>query len=89
MYKRQFYTWRDTYWASLHATGGVWFEGSGLFILKTAVAGICIALISAYYGTRKRQTSLDMMTYLSRANVMSVLVTLVVFFMLLVYEATP
>jgi ABC-type multidrug transport system ATPase subunit/ABC-type transporter Mla maintaining outer membrane lipid asymmetry permease subunit MlaE len=84
-----FYTWRDTYWASLHATGGVWFEGSGLFILKTAVAGICIALISAYYGTRKRQTSLDMMTYLSRANVMSVLVTLVVFFMLLVYEATP
>ncbi len=84
-----FYTWRDTYWASLHASGGVWFEGSGLFIVKTALAGLCIALISSYYGTRERKTTLDMMANLSRANVWSVLVTLGVFFMLLVYEARP
>jgi len=84
-----FYTWRDTYWASLHASGGVWFEGSGLFIVKTALAGLCIALISAYFGTRPRKTSLDMMANLSRANVWSVLVTLAVFFALLVYEARP
>lgn len=84
-----FYTWRDTYWAHLKPTGLFWFEGSGLFMLKTMSAGICIALISAYYGTKKRKTSLDTMTHLSRANVLSVLITLLVFFMLLVFEATP
>jgi ABC-type transporter Mla maintaining outer membrane lipid asymmetry permease subunit MlaE len=83
-----FYTWRDTYWASLHPTGTFWFDGTGLFIVKTAISGVCIALISAYYGSRKRETSLETMANLSGANVASVLVTLAVFFVLLLAEAT-
>ena len=82
-----FYTWVDTYWAGLQPTAGVWFGGTPLFILKTMSAGVCIALISAYYGTRKRKSSLETMTNLSRANVLSVLVTLGVFFALLMCEA--
>jgi len=83
-----FYTWYHTYWASLHPAGILWFEGTGLFILKTMSSGLCIALISAYYGSRPRKTSLETMTNLSRANVWSVLVILVVFFLLLLAEAT-
>ncbi len=82
-----FYTWRDTYWANLKPSAMVWFEGSSLFLVKTMSAGVCIALISAYYGTRKRKSSLDTMTNLSRANVLSVLITLAVFFVLLVIES--
>ena len=83
-----FYVWRDTYWAALHPRSIFWFEGSELFIAKTVLAGVCIALISAYYGARPRKTSLETMANLSGANVMSVLVILAVFFVLLMIEAT-
>lgn len=82
-----YYTWCDTYWAALKPSGIFWFEGTGLFVIKNACAGLCIALISAYYGSRKRKTSLETMTNLSGANVMSVLATLLVFFILLLIEA--
>lgn len=84
-----FYTWTSTYWASLHPMGWLWFDGTGLFIVKTMTAGICIALISFIYGTKKKRSSLDTMTNLSRANVMSVLVTLAVFFVFLILETQP
>lgn len=83
-----FYTWRDTYWATLQPSGLLWFKGTGLFVAKTAISGICIAMISAYYGSRPRKTSLETMANLSGANVMSVLVILVVFFLLLLLEST-
>lgn len=83
-----FYTWRDTYWAALHPSGMFWFKGTGLFIAKTAISGLCIALISAYYGSKPRKTSLETMANLSGANVMSVLIILVVFFLLLLIEST-
>ena len=84
-----YYTWTSTYWANLKPAAYVWFEGSALFMVKTMFAGCCIGLISSYYGMKKRRTSLDTLTNLSRANVLSVLITLFVFFLLLVFEATP
>ena len=83
-----FYTWRDTYWAMLKPSGYLWFEGTGLFALKTMLSGFCIAIISVYYGSKPRKTSLETMSNLSGANVMSVLVTLLVFLTLLILEAT-
>lgn len=82
-----YYTWVNTYWENLHPRAGFWFAGSGFFILKTVTAGLCIGLISFYYGTRKRKSSLDTMTNLSKANVYSVLITLLVFFLFLIAEA--
>jgi ABC-type transporter Mla maintaining outer membrane lipid asymmetry permease subunit MlaE len=82
-----YYTWVSTYWAGLHAHGIFWFEGTGLFFVKTALSGVCIALISTYYGTKVRKTSIEAMTNLSRANVMNVLVILSVFFLLLLLES--
>ena len=78
--EQQYLEWAIREWA--------WFEGSGLFIAKTLLAGVCIALISAYYGSCPRKTSLETMANLSGANVMSVLVILAVFFVLLMVEAT-
>lgn len=82
-----FYTWKATYWAGLHPQAWFWFEGTPLFFIKTALSGMCIAFISTYYGTKKRSTSIETMTNLSRANVMNVLVILMVFFLLLLLES--
>ena len=82
-----FYIWSDTYWAALKPSGIFWFEGTGMFIIKTILSGLAIALISTYYGAQKRKSSLETMENLSKANVMSVLVTLLLFFILLLIEA--
>ena len=83
-----FYTWYNSYWLSLHPTGMFWFEGTELFIAKTSITGIFIALTSSYFGSKKRKNSIETMSNLSGANVMSVLVTLLIFFILLLVEAT-
>ena len=82
-----YYIWADTYWANLKPSGMFWFDGTGMFIVKTVVSGLAIALISTYYGAQKRKSSLETMENLSKANVMSVLVTLLLFFILLLAEA--
>lgn len=82
-----FYVWSDTYWANLKPSGFLWFDGTGMFIVKTVLSGIAIALISTYYGAQKRKSSLETMENLSKANVMSVLTTLLLFFLLLLIEA--
>lgn len=83
-----YYTWVNTYWAGLKPSSIFWFDGTALFMVKTMVSGLFIALICSYYGSRKRKTSLETMANLSGANVMSVLVTLLVFFILLLIEAS-
>ena len=83
-----YYTWVSTYWAGLHPSNIFWFEGTGLFFVKTVISGLCIAFISTYYGVKPRKTSIETMNNLSQANVMNVLAILLVFFLLLLTEAT-
>ena len=80
------YTWFDTYWAGLKTSYGMFPQGSVFFILKTGLSGLCIALVSVYYGGRPKATTLETMRLLGRSNVMSVLITLIIFFSVLVWE---
>lgn len=65
----------------------LWFKGSEALILKTMLSGVIIGLVSAYFGSKTKHSTLDSMTALSRANVVSVILILLVFFVILVLES--
>jgi len=81
-----FYTWYDSFWLGLNPRYGFWFDGSALLLLKTGLSGTAIALVSTYFGTRPRRTSLDTMRHLSAANLYAILAILCIFFAILVWE---
>lgn len=63
------------------------FKGTGTLILKTMTSGLVIALISAYHGSRPKTSALDTMKSLSKANVHSVIMILIIFFCILILES--
>jgi phospholipid/cholesterol/gamma-HCH transport system ATP-binding protein len=81
------FTWMNTYWSGLHPQFGLLFDGTSLFILKTALSGAVIASMSLYFGTKKYKDSREAMRAQSRANVMSVLLLLCTYFSILVFES--
>jgi ABC-type lipoprotein export system ATPase subunit/ABC-type transporter Mla maintaining outer membrane lipid asymmetry permease subunit MlaE len=80
------YTWSNTYLAGLKIHHIMWPNGTTFFILKTLLSGLWIALISIYYGSKIRKSTMESMQDLAQANVMSVLSVLLTFFILLLIE---
>ena len=81
------FTWVNTYWSGLNPQFGLLFDGTSLFILKTALSGGVIASMSLYFGTKKYGDAREAMRAQSRANVMSVLLLLCTYFSILVFES--
>lgn len=85
-----YYTWMQTFWIGLHPSW--WcgiipvFDGFGMFTIKTMCAGAAIALISFWFGTRERKSSLDIVKYLTAANIWNIAAILLIFFVLLLQE---
>jgi len=61
-------------------------DGSFAMLLKTGLSGLAIALISLWYGARPRRGAQDLMGNLAQSNVLSVVMTLIIFFIILVWE---
>ena len=63
------------------------FKGTGSLALKTIISGVVIGLVSSYHGSRPKKSALDTMKALSRANVHSVILILLIFFCILILES--
>ncbi len=84
------YTWVDTFWAHLEPKIFLGFipifEGFAMFTVKTMCAGVAIASISFWWGTRRRQSSMDILKHLIGANICNMVAILLIFFVLLIME---
>ena len=82
--------WMEHYFRLITDQDSSWsisFKGTSTLVLKTMVSGVVIALVSAYYGSRPKKSALDTMKALSRANVLSVILILLIFFCILILES--
>ncbi|MBM4291562.1 MAG: ATP-binding cassette domain-containing protein [Deltaproteobacteria bacterium] len=78
--------WWGAFVGGLEVEGGA-PRGTGMALLKTSLSGLAIAAITLHFGARPRERAEDVMRHLGAANVWSVLMTLLIFFALLVLEA--
>jgi|GEM_PF-1153824 len=79
--------WWGAYAKGLGVSAQQWLpDGTLPMLLKAGMSGLCIALISHGYGARNRTRAQEVMTNLTKSNVWSVLLTLLVFFVVLVWE---
>jgi ABC-type lipoprotein export system ATPase subunit/ABC-type transporter Mla maintaining outer membrane lipid asymmetry permease subunit MlaE len=84
------FTWLNSFWNNLEPAYflGVipYFRGFGMFLAKTMCAGAAIAVISFWWGTRAKKSSLDTLRYLIGANIWNMMAILVIFFILLLLD---
>lgn len=79
--------WWGAYRQGLHLSAAQWLPSGTLpMLIKSSTSGLCIALISHWYGTRPRRRGQEVMSNLTKSNVWSVILTLIVFFVVLVWE---
>ena len=79
--------WYEHYSRLLEPYGYLWFEGIEMVFIKTTLSGLIIAIVSSICGSRPNRNTLDVMRSLSRANVLSVTFTLILFFIILLWES--
>jgi ABC-type lipoprotein export system ATPase subunit/ABC-type transporter Mla maintaining outer membrane lipid asymmetry permease subunit MlaE len=77
--------WWGAFVGGLEVEGG-WPRGTQMVWLKTSLSGLAIAGITLHFGARPRERAEEVMRHLGASNVWSVLVTLLIFFVLLVLE---
>ena len=82
-----FELWFDHYTSLLDPQSIFWFKGTNTLIIKTIASGLIIALVSAHYGSKAKSSTLEVMRGLSRANVMSVIYILLIYFVVLILES--
>ena len=82
--------WIEHYFRLITDQDSSWsisFKGTSTLVLKTMISGVVIALVSAHYGSLPKNSALDTMKALSRANVLSVILILLIFFCILILES--
>ncbi|HRU52843.1 MAG TPA: ATP-binding cassette domain-containing protein [Planctomycetota bacterium] len=84
------FTWVEKFWYFLDPWY-LWgyipiFKGTGMFIAKTCCAGVAMACISFWWGTRPKKSSLDSLRFLIATNIWNLISVLIIFFIILIFE---